>query len=560
LRITDSTAEVRIRGLYFKDGLATDYGGAIYNTGILTLESCIFSGNRTTASYAYGGALYSTNTLTIRGCTFYGNTAGSSGGAVYFLSSEKTLTLTGNLFYGNTATNYPVVHNLLNVGTVNASYNVVDAAFGTGTAQAGWAAGTGDTAVTALPVSGKSFRLLYGSEAGARLPAVLPANYPVTDFYGNPISGGGAAGAVQGSTAHGSGYYYLEVSVNNSLGGNVTVSSTPDADGLYPAGFISITASPKSGYSLGYWLVNGIKTGVVPTSLSTHSFVQAVFNRAVTVNVFTDGAGSAAAPTLRYALTNAQAGDIITLSGVTAGTTVINLTSALPEITKSLTIVGNGVTLTRASSWTASSGTSQLLRISTAEVLVRKIHFKDGLATDHGGAISNSGNLTLESCIFSGNRTTVSYAYGGALYSTNTLTIRGCTFYGNTAGSRSGAVYFSASGQTLTLTGNLFYGNTAASMYPVVYVYGTVNASYNVVDAALGTGSTYAGWDAGTGDKTTLADSDDLTITGNPFNTTTFVPVTGLSSILPATAPTDFPTTDFYGATRTFPGAPGAVK
>jgi hypothetical protein len=558
LRITDSTAEVLVREVRFKDSLATDYGSAIRNSGILTLESCIFSSNRTGSGVYGGGALYSTNTLIIQGCTFYGNASGYYGGAVYFSASGKTLTLTGNLFYGNTAvSSYPVVRN--NSGTVNASYNVVDAAFGTGSAQAGWTAGTGDTTISSLPVSPLSFRLLYGSEAGIRLPSTLPADYSLTDFYGDPISGGGAAGAVQASTVHGSGYYYLDLSVNNSLWGSITVSSTPDADGLYPAGSI-ITASPNSGYSFAYWLVNGVKTGGTSTSLSAHSLVQAVFNRVVMVNIFTDGAESASTSgTLRYALTNAEDGDIISMSGVTAGTTVIELGSALPTITKSFAIEGNGVILTRAASWTASSDTSQLLRItgSTAEVLIRGLHFKDGLATDYGSVIRNTGILTLESCIFSGSRTTSSYAYGGAIYSNNTLTIRGCPFYGNTTDRYGGAVYFSASGKTLTLTGNLFYGNTASS-YPVVYrSSGTISASYNAADAAFGTGTAQAGWAAGTGDTTFTA----LGISGDPFNTTSFVPVSALQSpgVLPVTAPTDFPVTDFYGAARTFPGAPGAV-
>jgi hypothetical protein len=553
LRITGTSAEVLVKRLHFKDGLTTksgidiSYGGAIDNRGILTLESCIFSGNQ--AATGDGGALSSRNTLTIRGCTFYGNSA-SGGGAVHF-SASKTLTLTGNLFYGNTAgLDYPVVRN---VGTVSASYNVVDVAYGTGTTQAGWAAGTGDTATAAPLVLPLNFNILYGSEAGGKLPGILPVDYPLTDFYGNPISGGGAAGAVQASTPQG--YYYFELSVNDSLWGSVTASAPPDADGLYPAGTI-ITANPESGYSLGYWLVNGVKSDMASLSLSAHSLIQAVFGRLVTVNVFTDGTGSTPG-TLRYALSNAQDNDIISLNG-TAGTTVIELGSALPAITKRLVIEGNGVTLTRAASWTASDSFSQLLRITgtTTEVLIRRVHFKNGLATSGGGAIYNSGILTLESCIFSGNRTTAGSNGSGAIYSTNTLIIRGCTFYGNT-GILGGAVYFYAYGKTLTLTGNLFYGNTA-SVYPVVYNRsGIVSASYNVADAAFGTETTQAGWAAGTGDTTFTA----LGISGNPFNTTSFVPVSALQSpgVLPATAPADFPTTDFYGVTRTFPGAPGAV-
>jgi predicted outer membrane repeat protein len=561
LYINSSSAEVTIRGVHFKNGLATDYGGAIRNSGTLSLESCIFSGNRATGGYAHGGAIYSSNTLSIRGCTFYGNTSGYYGGAVSFIASGKTLTLTGNLFYGNTATNgYPVVYSS---GTVSASYNVVDVELGTGSARSGWAAGTGDTYSSGLLVSSKTFKVLDGSPAAAVLPGTLPAAYPATDFYGQPVSGGGAAGAIQTLTANG--YVYLDLSVNNSQMGSVTASLEPDEDGLVPAGSLTLTAIPNPACSLACWLVDGVETAGTGTNqltinLTAHTRIQAVLIRPVTVTDFSDGAGSAAAPTLRYALTNAQDDDVISFSGVQAGITAIELESPLPTITKSITIEGNGLTLTRAVavSWTASE-TSQLLYInsSSAEVTIRGVYFKNGVATQYGGAIRNTGTLSLESCIFSGNRTISSYYIGGAIYSSNTLSIRGCTFYGNNTSYRGGAVCFA--GKTLTLEGNLFYGNTATNSYPVVYRSGgTVSASYNVVDVALGTGSAQSGWAAGTGDKTTLSDGDGLTISGAPFDTATFVPVNGLQSFL-LSSPADFPATDFYGTTRTFPGAPGAV-
>jgi hypothetical protein len=237
---------------------------------------------------------------------------------------------------------------------------------------------------------------------------------------------------------------------------------------------------------------------------------------------------------------------------------VIELESALPVIDRSIAIEGNGVTLTRSASWTAVNNSSQLLRIySSAVASIRGVHFKNGLAASYGGAVQNYGTLTLESCIFSGNRTTESYALGGAIFSNNTLSIRGCTFYGNTSSYSDGAVYFSASGKTLTLTGNLFYGNTAAAYNPVVYINydGTVAASHNVVDVAFGMESARCGWARGTGDTTFTA----LGIGGNPFDTASFAPDNGLKNVLPPTAPAGFPLTDFYGNTRTFPGAPGAV-
>jgi predicted outer membrane repeat protein len=549
----NSSAEVKISRVHFKNGLASTYGGAIQNYGNLTLESCIFSDNQTTSTNAYGGAIYSKgNILTIRGCTFYRNTSGNQGGAIYN-DSNRSLILTGNLFYGNTALRHPVMYeNYSEPGSI--SYNVVDTAFGTAIDRCGWAQGTGDKPETTPLTSGRTFKLLSGSGARNVIDSLLE-DYPATDFYGASIGSNAAAGAVQGSTT-GSGYY-LELSVNNSTLGTVGVSPSLDDDGLVSGSF-TITASPKSGYGFGYWLVNGVQTTSAPTSLSKHTFVQAVFGRLVTVNSFTDAPGSATTQgTLRYALTNAQDWDIINFSGVTAGTTVIELESALPEITNRITIAGNGVTLTRAASWTTVNNSSQLLYITvTAEVKLSGVHFKNGLVSTYGGAICNYGTLTLESCIFSNNKSTVN---GGAIYSENTLIIRGCTFYGNTS-AWGGAVYFRAlTREVLTLTGNIFHANGASNIPTTVFVSSSSNAvisSYNVVAGSFGTGSTGCGWAQGTGDKTLTA----LGISSDPFNTTTFAPVIELKSVIPSAVPAGFPATDFRGQTRTFPGAPGAVK
>jgi hypothetical protein len=211
--------------------------------------------------------------------------------------------------------------------------------------------------------------------------------------------------------------------------------------------------------------------------------------------------------TLRQAIIDTQAmGEPQIIQLALGPGAVIELGSALPEIRESLTIEGNGATLTRAESWTSSNDQSQLLRITstTAEVLIRRLHFKNGLARDYGGAVRNSGILTLESCVFSGNRITDSYAYCGAVYSQNTLTVRGCTFYGNTGTYYAGAIFFDAWDKTLTLTGNLFYGNTANN-YPAVYNGGSVAASHNVVDTEFGTGNNQAGWAIGDGDTTISA-------------------------------------------------------
>jgi len=558
------SAAAQISRVWFKDGRVTNYGAAVRNSGTLTLESCIFSGNQTSGSGAYGGAIYSTGTLTVKGCTFYQNKCTNTtgyGGAIYV--SSGTFTLTGNLFYGNTAPSGPAVYR--NNGTVTSGgYNVVDVALGTGDTQAGWTAGTGDKLISSLPISVKTFKLISGS-AAAGVITTLPADYPAKDFYGNTITAAAAAGAVQGSAGSG---YYIDLSLNNPEAGTVNVSPAPDEDGL-GSGSITLTATANSGYSFGYWLVDGAPAGSdnpLTITITGHTKVQAVFTRTVSVTSSADSG----ADTLRRALTNAQDGDIISINtGLT-----IELTDVLPQITKSITIEGNGVTLTRAASWTTTSPTSQLLYINSASAVVNisRVWFKDGRATDYGAAIRNAGGtVTLESCIFSGNQTSANNAWGGAIHSTGTLTVKGCTFYQNkctgtgtaTYPRRGGAIY-NTSG-TLTLTGNLFYGNTATEG-PVVYRSGgtVTSGGYNVVDVDYGTTNDTAGWAVGTGDKTVaelLGDNATSPFSvASPVNAADFAPVADVQNVMPGTAIDGFPTADFNGNDRDWPGAAGAVK
>jgi hypothetical protein len=297
-------------------------------------------------------------------------------------------------------------------GTVNLSLHPIVSGEGTGTLNFGLQYPSGVTVdtFTLTRIAGEeSYDLKTGGSASG----------------GNPVRFSGTKANIP------VGYYLLRVVLRNSAG---AFTGRAEAVHIYQ----NLTAE---------------------TELAGYTFSAADFSAYLVTTAADTGMGS-----LRQALSNAPAGQTIRV--ILEPGSVIELQSALPAITKSVTLEGNGVTLTRAASWTASSSTSQLLYInsSSAEVTIRGVHFKDGLATDYGGAVRNTGTLTLESCIFSGNRTTASNAWGGAVYSSNTLTIRSCTFYGNTSsGGSGGAVYFSASGKTLTLTGNVFSGNTASS-------------------------------------------------------------------------------------------------
>ena len=566
LRITSAVsgdAMVTIRAVHFKNGSATQYGGAIDNRGNLTLESCIFNGNQTYPGIYGGGAIYSAGTLKIMGCTFYNNSSASQGWAIY--NNSGRLTLAGNLFYYNKALSVGGSGYIVRRGgTVESlGYNVCDVAYGTSSGETGWASVTGDITINSLPISPITFKLLSGSAAG-----IIPApaltdlqnnnGYPEKDFYGADINANAAAGAVQ-ATASGSGFC-LDL-IHDSAAGSINGIPSLDGDGLCSSGpFTLSVGTVNTGYRFRYWLVNGVKIESNSINISSHSIVQSVFMKVVTVTSENDSVPGS----LREALLNAPAGSTIDFASTVKTITLTGSTRL--SINRELTIEGNGVTITRdTGAWTRST-TSQLLTVTsdvstTVTVTISGIHFKNGLASAFGAAIDNRGNLTLESCIFSDNQViNTGETSGGAIYSESSIKVIGCTFYGNDAGNgRGGAIYITSLNTVLTIGGNLFYGNTARSSGgPVVYVESAsvTSLGYNVCDVAIGTGGTLTGWASGKpGDKTFT----ELSISGDPFNTTTFVPVGALQNHIP-TAPADFPVTDFNGAARTWPGAPGAVK
>ena len=78
------------------------FGGAIYNSGSLTMTGCLLSSNRADGTGGRGGAFYNTGNASLTACTFSGNSANQSGGAIYTVATTGTLTLTQCTVAGNT--------------------------------------------------------------------------------------------------------------------------------------------------------------------------------------------------------------------------------------------------------------------------------------------------------------------------------------------------------------------------------------------------------------------------------------------------------------------------
>jgi len=545
-----SDVEVNISRVHFKNGRALDYAGAINNWGILTLESCIFSGNQGSGTYVSGGAIVNNKDINIMGCTFFDNHAdgastGSYGGVIY--NGGGTLKFAGNLFYGNTGHSFPVVYPGGSV--ISLGYNVVDVPIGKELYSSGWVAADGDKTISDIPVSPVTYKLLQGNEAEAVINTI-PEGYPVADFYANAVLPGAAAGSVQ-SCVSGSGYtIYLRF---NNLIGNVTISETPDEDGLYTAdSVVRLTAVAETGGFFKNWLVNGVEeTGAtLDLTMDSHHVVRALFREEFLVN---DPADTDTQGTLRYALNNAQDEDIISIDRSTVDTIVLRRELL---VAKSVTIQGNGVTIMPGSPWDLTSY-SQLLIVNNANatVSISRVHFKDGRAISRGAAIECLGNLNLESCIFSGNRSSGFSAYGGAVYCNGILNVMGCSFFDNHAEGgmygRGGAIYFT--GTAFNLAGNIFYGNTAYSGKGIYRDSGTVTSlGYNVIDAPFGEGDDDSGWTQAGTDKTI----SDVPMTPVSFRLLSGSDAGGVITSLPS----GYPGEDFYGDPITVNAAAGAVQ
>ena len=98
---------VTLLNLTIADGKASkSNGGAVRNNGgTLTINNCTFKSNSATLNnqgyYGFGGAIYNTGTLSVVGSTFTSNTAEADGGAIYNIG---TATIVGSTFTNNSLT------------------------------------------------------------------------------------------------------------------------------------------------------------------------------------------------------------------------------------------------------------------------------------------------------------------------------------------------------------------------------------------------------------------------------------------------------------------------
>ena len=108
-----------------------------------------------------------------------------------------------------------------------------------------------------------------------------------------------------------------------------------------------------------------------------------------------------------------------------ATTGVIRLESKLPTLAKNFTITGPGATNLVVSG----QQTNSILWVqANAQVVVSGLTLADGFGATGGGAVTNQGLLTFQSCIFTNN---TANNEGGAIWNQGSLVLDVCTFASN---------------------------------------------------------------------------------------------------------------------------------
>ena len=324
-------------------------------------------------------------------------------------------------------------------------------------------------------------------------------------------------------------YYSTTSSVTSSAsaiytGGNVTFTATlghtasgPTAGGSFTfkdgaTTLGTVTLDSATGTTATYTttaLTTGLHTitvvygGDINYYTSTSAGVAQTVTQKYKVNALTDSnTGSGSSGDLRWAVTQANAGNGYTeiqfVSGGNSGS--INLASALPTLIKNVTITGPGASNLSIKGSGSASNFRALAISSGVTVSISDLTFKNFSligAGSAGGAITNSGNLTLNNDTFNNNTitTTSGEIDGGAIYSDGTLTVNTSQFTNNTSAASAGwgdgaAISMPTSGTasaSTSIANSTFSGNSiSSSQYAIGIIFVRAGQTLNI------TGSTFS--------------------------------------------------------------------
>ena len=496
---------------------ATDgAGGAVYNLGTLSLTGVVVSNSQVGGTSAGGGGIFNANsaTLTLTNCVVTGNTAGGgqinnntpvTGGGIRSIGnatltvtnttvsnnfaqsggglwSNGTLTITASTFFGNSGGHNVSTPLDLDGGAVfvtgTATATIVNSTFSGNIAKS---RGAAVASLGTTNISNSTFSSNSSDTGGGAVSSLGHA----LQLKGNILSN--AQNCVASGGAMSSSGYNVATDATCSLNGQGDAPNTAaglDPSGLQNNGGPTQTIALLSSSAAKDTIPPAFCTALDNTTLTTDQrgttrpqgancdsgafeLVQQGSSSITVINTNDSGAGS-----LRQAIQDAASGDTINFDLMYPAT--ITLTSGTLNIAKNLTILGPG-----ASNLTLDGNHSvQILSIASGKtVSMSGLTFANG-SNNNGGAIFNSGNLSISKSVFTGN----SSIQGGAInnQASGTVTVADSAFSGNTASAFGGGLM---SFGTATVTRSTFSGNTQSGEAAAVYNGGTAMTITNTTFA-----------------------------------------------------------------------------
>lgn len=420
---------VTISGLTIANGNAagatveSNSGGGIFNSGTLTIDSCVVSGNQATS----GGGVINLGTLTIIRTTIANNTTTDSGAGLSNSSDDvaKSVTIESSTISENTtATEGGGIFNLglAPILITNSTISSNHAVHGAGVSNHGQLFLTSVT-ITANDASSSSGGIRSGGQSIFTNTILAGNNAPVSpdgagvgftssdyNLIGNP-----ANMQINGRVSHNL------VNVDPRLGplafngGLTRTHELLDGSPAIDAGLSRFSTDQRGAAR---WIDHPSVTNVTGGDLGDIGAYEAPAYEVNSTADTNDGActlsGTGNGCTLREAITaaNAAAGaEQITFKAslTSSGPTSISLLSALPDLTSDMTITGPGVNLLTVQRSTALGTAFRVFNINDGRTVgISDLTIANGLASGlptgtNGGGVRNLGRLTLSNCNVYGN-------------------------------------------------------------------------------------------------------------------------------------------------------------
>jgi len=440
------TPTAKLLALILTNGYNTVAGGAVVNGGVLSLNNCTLAGN-STASGSYGGAIYNSGLLTtLTGCTLSANGA-DSGGAI--LNQSSVCTVQNCTFTGNTAS-AGVGGAILN--QFGAVLNLLHCTF------------TGNTASS----HGGD---IYNLSSQVNLSNTILATSTPDDIYN-------AAGST--NTAGGSNIVQVLVNAGTFSGTNTILAVNPQLAPLGNYGGPTQTRPPMAGspaidaapFTTLLTDQRGFPRVVGPApDIGSAEFQDA---SPIVTTAADSGIGS-----LRYATTYTTNGDYITFATNLSGATI--LSSGTLTLNKSLTIDASA--LPGGTTINGNQAGSVFLVTNANVVLTALTIINGNAPGSYGGGICNFAVLTVNQCTLAGNSAAIgggignvygilvvnestltgnSGSYGGGIDNLEgAVTVNQSTLTGNSDPSgKAGGVYDYDQYGSITIFNSIIAGNT----------------------------------------------------------------------------------------------------